>query len=65
MARIKELRPPAPVLPKTPRCYAMVCVTWPHAEKRGCSHSSNYEIDGKFYCTVHARQKALEIMLAE
>jgi len=39
-------------------------------EKRGlrtdlCMFRSTYRIEGKFYCTVHARRRALEILCSD
>lgn len=56
--------------PRTPQCEAICSGTYlPHVHgvdadgKKRCCLSSAYRIDGVNYCTPHARERALEILL--
>lgn len=63
---IKELYRPVVVPKPTPQCEAMRQTPYANDTKdtdKQCKWSSRFEIDGHFYCTKHAGQIALRMML--
>ncbi len=75
--KIKVLKPLVPKPDATPQCCVKVDPPWRNSswrkERYGgeendynrCQRNSTVQIDGKYYCRLHAGQVALSILLEE